>query len=122
MGLERHAEGAFVPSVCLDGAALPCRAVRKRNLAAPVADTAARNPAPVRGQAPGAPRRPASVQAEPEGPAQRPVVQADGEASTRVADPAGKPAFLSAFEELRAAFELRSRRPEAARAAMPPAP
>jgi hypothetical protein len=120
MGSERHTERAFVPSVCLDGVAVPCRAARKRKLAVPAADTAARNPAPVRGQALDAPRRPAPVQAEPDGPAQRPVVQADGEASTRVAGPAGSLAFLAAFEELRAAFELRSRRPEAARAAAAP--
>ncbi len=116
MGLEGYAEEAFVPSVCLDGAAVPCRAVRKRKLAAPAADTAARNPAHVRGQAPGAPRRPVPVRAEPSGPAQRPVAQADGETSTRIAGPAGRLAFLAAFEELRAAFKLRSRRPEAARA------
>lgn len=122
MGSKTHTEKAFVPSACLDGAAVPCPAARKRKLAAPAADTAARNPAPVRGQAPGAPRRPAPVQAEPDGPAQRPVVQADGEASTRVAGPAGRLAFLDAFEELRAAFELRSRQLGAARAAVTLAP
>ncbi len=109
MGLERHAEGAFVPSVCLDGAALPCRAARKRKLAVPAADTVARSPGPVRGQAPGAPRRPVPVQAELDGPAQRPVVQADGETFAWVAGSVGRPAFLAAFEELRAALELRSR-------------
>ncbi len=119
MGSERHTDRAFVPWVCLDGAAVPCRAARKRKLALPADDTAARNPASVRGQAPGTPRRPAPVQAEPDGPAQRPVVQAEGEASTWVAGLAGRLALLAAFQELRAAFELRSRRPEAARAATP---
>ena len=119
MALESHSNSAFVPSVCLDGAAVPCRAARKRKLAVPAADTVARSPGPLRRQALGAPRRPALVQPEPDDPAQRPVGQADGETSTRVAGPAGALTFLAAFEELRAAFERRSRRPEAARAATP---
>lgn len=109
MGREQYTEGAFVPSVCLDGAAVPCQARRERKRAAPAADTTARNLAPGQGKAPGAPRRPEPVQAGPDHPVRRPVVQADGETFAWVAGSVGRPAFLAAFEELRAALELRSR-------------
>jgi hypothetical protein len=66
MGRERHGEGGFAQSVCLDGLAVPYQANREQKRAAPAASTLARSLAPERGHASGAPRQLESVQAEPD--------------------------------------------------------
>src|SRR5215207_2537940 len=109
MGRTRQAERASVQWVCLDGAAVPYEADRKQGRSGPTADTAARKSIARQGPPPGAgERQPEPVQAKPGRRARRRVVKTIEETCTQADGPAGRLAFLAAFEGLRAALELRS--------------
>ena len=100
----RHDRGGFAQSVCLDGLAVACGAKRTQGPSAPAVGAGATSPAP--GQEQGAPRRPGPLGAEADRPAGRQsAVPVEGATCARVdGDPAGMPAFLAAFAELRAAL------------------
>ncbi len=101
----RRERAGFAQWVCVDGAALLCDADRARKRRVPAA--AASGPAPEQEQDRGAPRRPEPLRAEPDRPARRRrAARAEAVARARGdgASPERLPAFLAAFEELRAAL------------------
>ncbi len=114
MGGVRYERGGPAQSmVCLDGLAVPCGTNgTPRERSAPSTGTAAaRSPAPGSKQGHGASRRPGALRAEPDRPAgRRRGVEADDERGARSGGGSNRmPAFLAAFEELRAALERRGR-------------